>query len=250
MQKRRTDLTGMRFGRLKVLSFDHFKYKKKPNGYEYKVKVWLCECDCGTQKLVEHSSLTSGNTQSCGCYMKEHQHEFIKQYTKPLNHPRSHRLHEIWIGMKERCNNPRNQSYKHYGGRGIKVCEEWNDIHGGYDNFFEWAMSNGYADDLSIDRINVDGDYEPNNCRWSTRRTQSLNKRDTLYLTHNGIKKPLLEWAEEYDIPYRRLKFRIQQGWSVEKALTTPKINAKTAAGMNGKKNKAFISETTGKNIT
>ena len=247
MQKRRTDLTGMRFGRLEVIKFDHYLYRKKPNGYEYRVKTWLCKCDCGTFKVVGHSELTSGNTKSCGCYMREHQHAFIKQYTKPLKHPRIHRLHEIWIGMKERCNNPQNNAYEYYGKRGIKVCDEWNNIQTGYDTFFEWAISNGYSDKLSIDRIDVNGNYEPKNCRWADNYTQSLNKRNTLYLTYKGEKKPLMEWAKEYKIPYSRLKFRIQNGWDVEKALITPKIDVKTASKLNGRKNADLINNLTGK---
>lgn len=247
MQKRRTDLTGLRFERLEVIKFDHYIYIKKQDGYEYRVKAWLCKCDCGTLKVIRHNALTTGNTKSCGCFMREHQHEFIKQYTKPLKHPREHRLHEIWIGIKERCNNPQNFVYKNYGGRGIKICEEWNDIHGGYDAFYEWAMNNGYSDELSIDRIDVNGDYHPENCRWANNYVQSLNKRNTLYLTYKGIKKPLMEWAKEYNIPYRRLKERIKSGWDIEKALTTPKINVQTASRMNGKKNIELIKELTGK---
>lgn len=223
MQKRRTDLTGMRFGRLEVIKFDHYLYRKKPNGYEYRVKTWLCKCDCGTFKVVGHSELTSGNTKSCGCYMREHQHAFIKQYTKPLKHPRTHRLHEIWIGMKERCNNPQNNAYEYYGKRGIKVCDEWNNIQTGYDTFFEWALSNGYSPNLTIDRINNDGDYDPQNCRWVNRTEQMSNTRRNVYFDYYGEKLTASQIARLRNCDAKTLLWRLQNGWELEKAINTPK---------------------------
>lgn len=127
------------------------------------------------------------------------------------------RLYRIYRHMLGRCNNKNDIRYDFYGGRGISVCEEWSS----FEAFSEWALANGYRDDLSIDRIDVNGNYSPTNCRWSTPDEQANNKTSTHYVEYRGETKSIAEWAAEYDIPYKKLHKRIQNGWDIERALFT-----------------------------
>lgn len=139
------------------------------------------------------------------------------------NHPTSHgmagsRLYNVWQKMKSRCFNTRASNYKHYGGRGITVCEEWAQS---FEAFRDWALANGYRDDLTIDREDNDGPYCPENCRWATMKQQSNNRRSNRGITFNGKTQTTRQWADELGIPYEVLRNRISHGWSVEQALTT-----------------------------
>ena len=153
--KIRNDLTGKKYGMITVIR----RSEKTGNGKKPTV-LWECVCDCGKEMLVSSSALLTGHTVSCGC--------------KKIKHGFSHkeRLYNTWKCMRQRCNNPNNTSYEHYGGRGISICDEWND----YVNFRNWAYANGYDDTLSIDRINNDGNYEPSNCRWVNNEIQTNNQ--------------------------------------------------------------------------
>lgn len=156
------DLTGQRFGRLVVKAL-------ADKGRKNVSAKWECICDCGNTLIVSASSLRTGNTRSCGCL-----HRDANQSGHNTRHGDCYtRLYTIWRSMRQRCGNPKNMDYKSYGGRGILVCDEWKD----YTAFKRWALSNGYADNLSIDRINVDGNYEPGNCRWADAKTQANNRR-------------------------------------------------------------------------
>lgn len=155
------DLTGKKFGRLTVLELA----MRGSRGTK-----WLCRCDCGNETVVFGGNLTRGNTLSCGCLRYERLREGITSHGLSGS-----RLHSIWCGMRKRCNNPKAMRYERYGGRGITICDEWLDD---FAAFHAWAMANGYRDDLSIDRIDNDGDYEPGNCRWITlsENTRRMNE--------------------------------------------------------------------------
>ena len=201
---RSVDLTGQKFGRLTVVRFDHSQ-----NGRKY----YLCQCDCGNLKTVSSHSLKDGNTKSCGCLHKE----ILIQRNKEnrIHHPTSERLLRIWRAMLHRCYKETDEHYDYYGGRGIKVCDDWHD----FENFQNWALANGYTDDLTIDRVDGDKDYCPKNCSWATMTVQNNHKSDTKWLTYKGKMQSLSDWCRELGLDYFRTKVRLNSlGWSVEDA--------------------------------
>lgn len=190
------NIIGMKFGKLTVI--EKTNEKAKNNG-EFKYR---CKCDCGNEVLVRGSHLKDGNSQTCGC-----SHRLTKR-------KENIRIYNIYQNMKERCYNKNCKSFKNYGKRGIKICEEWlND----YNCFYEWAIKNGYKDELSIDRINVDGNYEPNNCRWATRIQQANNTTQNVFITYHNEKKTVAEWARTLNMSYSKLNYRLKN-WDIEKA--------------------------------
>ena len=159
------DLTNRRFGKLTAI---------RPQRTNTGLYGWLCRCDCGKETVVRTTVLTSGHTKSCGCYAKHLRENGVPHTTHGNKHSR---LYRIWCGMKSRCCNPNVPFYKYYGGKGIAVCEEWqNDFQSFFFFFFGWSMANGYEDHLTIDRIDNDGNYEPSNCRWVSMAVQNRNK--------------------------------------------------------------------------
>ena len=193
---------GEKYGRLTILE-----------NYHPKSEV-LCKCDCGTIKTIKAWYVYSGNTRSCGCLLTEHRRNL--RYKHGWSETR---LFNIWENMRGRCYCKTNRVYKWYGGRGISICKEWDD----FVAFKDWALANGYKDDLTIDRINPLGNYEPNNCRWATKKEQQNNKTNNKYYTFNGVKHTVAEWAEIYSIDKYTLYSRLGKcGWSIEKALLTP----------------------------
>lgn len=201
------NLIGERFGRLVVK-------EQAPNtgsGRNQK-RRWVCACDCGNTIVTTTQNLRKGDTKSCGCYKHD---STIKRLTV---HGDSHsRLHNIWKTMRRRCNDTNYQDCKYYGGRGISVCDEWSNS---FETFREWALSNGYASDLTIDRINSDGMYSPANCRWASMKVQSNNRRNNVICILNGVSHTLSEWADITNIPYHTLYMRLYNGWTFEKAIT------------------------------
>lgn len=175
----------------------------------------LVKCDCGTIKEVYYYDLVYEKIKSCGCWNKE---KTIKMNT---THNKSKtRLYKTWQGMKKRCYNHKNNQYKNYGGRGITVCQEWLDD---FMNFYNWSIENGYADNLTIDRIDVNGNYSPDNCRWATIKEQGFNRRNNHLLTFKNVTKTMKEWSIEVGLNYDCIRSRINDyGWTVEKSLTTP----------------------------
>lgn len=208
------DMTGMKFGRLTVLRCADNDIRGQA--------MWVCECDCGDHSIsvVRGADLRSGKVMSCGCMHREHLGNLRRAHGESGT-----RLYQIWKNMKSRCLNSNNSAYERYGGRGIAVCNEWADD---YESFANWARSSGYDDSLTIDRIDVDLGYSPDNCRWITYREQNVNKRCTHVESIDGITKPLIEWCEEYNMPYTLVKDRVNVlGWDIVRALTTPKRKIK-----------------------
>jgi len=196
-------LVGIEFGRLTVTGLDHRK-----NSFNY----WECQCSCGKVRVVRGDSLSKGSTRSCGCLTVD---MAIKTHTK---HDKwGTRIYMIWNGMKQRCENEKDKAYKNYGARGIGFCDEWSD----FNNFYNWSMDNGYVDDLSIDRIDNNGNYEPKNCRWATFAIQARNKRGNRFITHGGETMCWKDWESKLNLSRGLIRNRLLRGWSEEQALTT-----------------------------
>jgi len=203
------NLIGMKFGRLTVAD------RAENDGRNIR---WNCICECGGKAICRTSSLLSGNSKSCNCLSVDN---LIKRST---THGQSKtKIYTQWSDMKNRCNNPKNSHYKNYGGRGIEVCKEWNED---YLVFIKWASENGYDKKLEIDRINVNGNYEPSNCRWATIKQQSRNKRNTFYLKIDGVIKPFAEWCEIYDINYKLAHERYTKGYEPKNIFSHTKFSS------------------------
>lgn len=196
------DIRGQRFGRLTVLDL-----AERKDGHS---SWWVCKCDCGNIKEVRRSCLVKGLTKSCGCYKRDKAREHgRKMMTKHGWY--GTRVYNIWHQIVDRCDNPRSTQYRNYGERGIRICEEWRNHP---ERFCEWAMANGYEDGLSIDRIDVNGDYEPNNCRWITMEEQQTNKRNNVLITYKGKTQCIAEWSRELGVSYHRIYQRLNAGWT------------------------------------
>ena len=211
MSKYPLDLVGRKIGRLTVV--EYLGLRKRPDGRNYS---WFrCICECGNECEKKGTSLTSGKVNSCGCLRRE-----ISR-TKDNYHGKTHtKLYQVWSSMRARCNRPSDAAYHNYGGRGISYAPEWDD----YMIFHKWAYENGYQQDvgLTLERIDVNKGYTPENCCWDTRKRQSNNKRNNLFFTLDGITHTLAEWCEIYNVPYSRVDARMNAlGWTFEKALFT-----------------------------
>lgn len=193
------DLTGRRFERLLVI-------RRVQNMGNANTK-WLCKCDCGNESFVQGGALKDGRVRSCGCLHKE-------TVTKHGMH--KSKTYSSWSAMKDRCTNHNKKVFKYYGGRGISYCKEW-------ENFETFLSDMGdKPEGTSLDRIDNNLGYSPENCKWSTHKEQLRNTRATTYLKFRGVKKSLQEWAEELEISSVTLKSRINRGWSIKDTLTRP----------------------------
>lgn len=203
------DLTGKKFGMLKVISRAGVKYNRRV--------IWLCKCDCGNEVEVGSELLIGGKTKSCGCIRGNGQHKRGKDF-KGHRHGMSYTpIHDVWLHMRQRCYNPRDSFYADYGGRGITVCEKWETFEGFYED-----MGPLYQDGLTIDRIDVNGNYCKDNCRWVDSITQANNKRNNRIETIGGVTDTLTNLCRLYGISERAVRTRLKIGWSIEKALKTP----------------------------
>ena len=205
-QSRIRDVTGMRFGRLIAVERD-------PNPHRGGSR-WLCRCDCGNEVYVTIGHLTSGHTQSCGCYQRERTSE-----SSSTHRMTDSAIYHTWKGIKSRCYNPNNLNYARYGGRGIEVCDEWRDS---AEAFIAWALDNGWESGLSLDRIDNDGPYCPSNCRWASQKVQCNNTSKNVCLEHGGETHTISEWSEITGLKGVTIAMRLRRGWSVEDALTKP----------------------------
>jgi hypothetical protein len=194
------DLTGQRFGRLTALS--RIKTPGKPS-------KWLCQCDCGNTSTPHTKSLTTGDTQSCGCIYKG---------PEPIHNMYKTAEYRAWGSLVQRCTNPNSRNWRNYGGRGITVCERWRNS---FADFYK-DMGPRPTPVHQIDRIDNDGNYEPGNCRWATRSENQDNRRNTIMLALNGELKSITEWCKELNISKSTVQYRLKSGWEVERTLTTP----------------------------
>lgn len=185
---------GARFCRLVVVGIAEPKNRRSRS---------VCRCDCGNEVIRANTELRNG-LMSCGCLL----HDAHMKHGGSRREKKD-RLWVIWQGMKDRCRNPNSPIYKHYGGRGIRVCDEWSRD---YAAFREWALANRYDDKKTIDRIDVNGNYSPSNCRWATRREQCYNKRNSLRIEIDGKSKTVPEWCAEFGTPERLARSRIGEG--------------------------------------
>ncbi|KAF6620594.1 hypothetical protein HFE03_08050 [Paenibacillus sp. EKM102P] len=209
------DITGNKYGRLFVLNMSRiFKHKA----------MWLCICDCENTVEVSGSDLRSGHTRSCGCYHKD----IVTKHGL-----RSTKLNSVRSAMIDRCYNIKNSNYYNYGGRGIKVCDEWLNKEKGLLDFYNWAMDNGYKEGVSIDRINNNGNYCSENCRWVDMKTQLNNRRNNRLVTIGGETKTVSQWAEVAGIGTSTIDFRLRSGKSGEDLIKSSSRD-KTKSGVKG----------------
>jgi len=204
MSWNKVEMIGKKFGMLTVVS----EFDKNKSG---NVR-WLCRCDCGKESIVVGSKLRNGHTKSCGCLKIS---PIAQGYSAT-------RLYSIWTNMHRRCYNKNHDAYNWYGLKGIVVCEEWHE----FIPFREWALSNGYKENLSIDRIDSTGNYEPSNCRWQNQKQQMNNVSSNHIIAYKGKKYTMAQFSNEFNLRYWTVNNRLRAGWDVEKIISTPENEA------------------------
>lgn len=199
-------MKGKRFGRLTVVALSKYVYLGRKKKHRY--NIWACICDCGNTVDVRDSDLRRGKTLSCKCLRKENitKHGLYK-----------HPVYSVWSAMKDRCANKNAAEYKNYGGRGITVCGEWNK----FESFWE-DMSSGYERGKTLDRIDVNGNYSKENCRWVSNLEQQNNRRDNRMITYMGKTQSMASWSRELKIKYTTIQGRLRLNWPTEKLLSKP----------------------------
>lgn len=199
------DRVGKRYNKLTVVEQAGFSDRRE--------KLWKCQCDCGNYTIVKGGNLTSGAVKSCGC---------LRKTTKPtLKHNSSHtKLYRKWASIKRRCYTQSSKDYANYGGRGIKMCDEWKNS---FECFRDWALNNGYSDELTIERIDFNKDYCPDNCTWIPFNKQQENRRYCRYITYKGETRTLTDWCKRLGLSYKQVHNRMNKlGWSFEKSISEP----------------------------
>ncbi len=206
--KNNTILLGQKFGRLTVLDRD------KSNNTKH--AYWICQCECGKIKSIRSAHLRSGGTISCGCYSAE-----MAAKRKTTHNLYGNRIYRIWANMIQRCKNPHEKCYKNYGGRGISVCQEWVE---NFLSFHSYVISLVDSDNekMTLDRIDNDGNYEPGNVRWATRKQQGRNTRTVKMVTYKGKTQCLLDWSLELSLDKGTIRERLKRGMTIEQALEKP----------------------------
>ena len=215
------NLVGKRFGKLTVLETLTEKENKTNRCY------CICKCDCGKITKTRREQVLSGHTKSCGCLQKE-----IARKSLTTHKLSRTRIYRIWWNIKRRCEANNQYTYKYYGGRGIKVCEEWL---ADFMNFYKWAMANGYREELTIDRIDVNGNYEPKNCRWEDMKVQSNNTRKNHFVEYKNEKHTIAEWSRILGLTYDAFRYRIKRNGIKDKCFI-PKIDKRENLTYDGKK--------------
>ena len=206
MNKNVLNITGQKFGTLTVVARDPIN-SKSGNA------KWICRCDCGNTASVVGSKLRSGHSKTCGCI----------RFTEKAQGHSGERIYRIWTCMQNRCNKENNDNYKWYGGRGIKICTSWDN----FLNFREWALQSGYNDDLSIDRIDPNLDYFPDNCRWVSMKFQANNKTNNRILKYEGKSYTESQFADNFNLSYHTVVNRLRMGWNLSRIVNTPERDGK-----------------------
>jgi hypothetical protein len=199
------DITGLVFGRLTVIGF--------LGQDRWSAAIWQCRCRCGTELPLAGKCLKAGETMSCGCFQRE-----CAAASLTVHGMSRTPIYQRWAAMIKRTTDTNYPGFADYGGRGITVCERWRTS---FQNFYD-DMGATFRRDLSLDRIDNDGNYEPANCRWATNSEQARNRRSSRLLTVHGVTRPLIEWAEMTGINADAIRLRLKHGWSMERAVTTP----------------------------
>jgi len=208
---------GDRFGRLTIIrEVETIKWSRR----------FECLCDCGKITITRLHSLRLGLTQSCGCLNREISRKTTTE--KNLTHglsksitKRDQKIYSVWARMRGRCLSPKNKDFKYYGARGITICSQWMN----YMEFYIWANSSGYNEGLTLERVDNNKGYSPENCIWATRSVQAANRRITKYFEYDGERLPMTQIAKKYNIPLSTFRYRIKMGWLIKKALTEPSCN-------------------------
>lgn len=212
-------MIGKKYSNWTVLDYSHFdertyycnNRKKVRKSKDHFLKV---VCKCGVVKNVRPYQLRAGKSKGCGCEGNHTKTQFVRTHGKTNT-----RIYRIYCGMKERCYSKNNKDYQKYGGRGITICDEWlND----FETFYEWAQSNGYSDDYSIDRIDNNESYKPSNCRWTDAKKQSNNRRSSIFLEFKNQKYTITEWSRILNVKADTLHRRKRNGWTDEEVITIP----------------------------
>lgn len=201
---------GKKYNRLTVISIG--EPRKRCDGRNH--NTVNCICECGKEGNYKLTEVVSGHSGSCGCLRRDN-----TKKAKTTHGQTDTPLYYVYNGMKARCYDDKKAQYKDYGGRGIKVCDEWLE---NPSSFFEWALNNGYKRGLHIDRENNNGNYDPSNCRWVTRKVNNRNTRRSKYVTYKGETKVLADWCDELGLEYLKINHRLWRGWNVERAFETP----------------------------